>query len=54
MIRVGGVIEARLTPMKMYFLIGYSEELLSYWLKGPVKLELQVTANRNDVVYKYI
>ena len=37
----------------MYFLIGYTEELLSYWLQCPVKLELQ-TAKKNDVIFKYI
>ena len=38
----------------MYFLIGYSEEMLSFWLKCPVKLELQVVNDAKDVVYKYI
>jgi hypothetical protein len=38
----------------MYFLIGYTEELLSLWLKCPVRLELQTTSSDKDIVYKYI
>lgn len=39
---------------KMYFLIGYCEELLAYWLQCPVTLELQTVVDRKDVVFKYI
>jgi len=38
----------------MYFLIGYTEELLSYWMQCPVTLELQTVGDRKDVVFKYI
>ncbi len=41
-------------PKVIYFLIGYSEELLSCWLKCPVKLELQTVESNEDVVFKYI
>lgn len=54
MIRIAGILARSISARKMYFLIGYSEELLSFWLQCPVKLELQTTANRRDVVYKYI
>ncbi|MCL4132241.1 UNVERIFIED_CONTAM: hypothetical protein GTU68_030311 [Idotea baltica] len=54
MVRIAGIVQARITPLKMYFLIGYCEELLSYWLKGPVKLELQVVKSKDDIIYKYI
>lgn len=54
MIVIGGIVLQSLHPRKMYFLIGYSEEILSYVLKCPVKLELQTVADRKDVVFKYI
>lgn len=53
-IRIAGIVHQGINPRKMYFLIGYSEELLSYWLQCPVKLELQTTPEKTDVVYKYI
>ena len=40
--------------LQVYFLIGYTEEMLSQWLKCPVKLELQVVEDPKDVIYKYI
>ncbi|XP_068218090.1 small ribosomal subunit protein uS3m [Palaemon carinicauda] len=54
MIRIAGIIQQKIIPRKMYFLIGYSEELLSYWLRCPVKLELQTVGDQKDVVYKYV
>ncbi|KAF6213554.1 hypothetical protein GE061_011274 [Apolygus lucorum] len=53
-IRIAGIVHRSLPPRKFYFLIGYSEELLSYWLQCPVKLELQTVADRKEVVFKYI
>lgn len=53
LIRIAGIISRSITARKMYFLIGYTEELLSYWLQCPVKLELQ-TAEKTDVIFKYI
>lgn len=41
-------------PIKFYFLVGYTEEILSYVLKSVVKLELQTIADRSELVYKYI
>lgn len=42
----------RLPPQKFYFLIGYSESLLSHFYKCPVKLEIQTLQDR--AVYKYV
>ena len=41
-----------IAPQKFYFLIGYSEELLSNWFKCPVKMEIQITDDRP--IYKWI
>ena len=53
-VRIAGIIKPLVIPRKMYFLIGYSEEMLSLWLKCPVKLELQIVNDPNDIVFKYI
>nr|ACB70349.1 putative mitochondrial ribosomal protein S24 [Ornithodoros coriaceus] len=54
MILIGGIIQRTVIPRKLYFLIGYTEEILSYVLQCPVKLELQSAADKKDVVFKYI
>lgn len=43
-----------LKASEIYFLIGYTEEALSYILKSVVKLEVQTVSEPEDVVYKYI
>ncbi|XP_077285736.1 mitochondrial ribosomal protein S24 [Arctopsyche grandis] len=53
-IRIGAIIRQGLPQSKMYFLIGYSEELLANWLQCPITLELQTTEKRTDVIFKYI
>lgn len=53
-IRVAGIVQRKIAARKMYFLLGYSEELLSYWLKCPIKLELQTVPDKKDVVYKWV
>lgn len=53
-IRIAGVLSRNVSARKMYFLIGYTEELLSFWLQCPVKLEFQTVADRKDVIFKYI
>ncbi|CAK9797755.1 28S ribosomal protein S24, mitochondrial [Anthophora plagiata] len=53
-IRIAGIILRNLPPNKIYFLLGYTEMLLSFWLHCPVKMELVTTPNREDVVYKVI
>ncbi|XP_068191350.1 small ribosomal subunit protein uS3m [Antennarius striatus] len=41
----------KLLPMKMYFLIGYTETILSHLYKCPVKLEIQTIEAK--VIYKW-
>ncbi|GFG31995.1 hypothetical protein Cfor_08517 [Coptotermes formosanus] len=53
-IRIAGIVRQGISARKMYFLIGYCEELLSFWLQCPVKLELQTVADKKDVTFKYI
>ncbi|XP_071512159.1 small ribosomal subunit protein uS3m-like [Diadema antillarum] len=40
------------SPQKYYFLIGYTEELLSHWFKCPVRMEVQIVDDKP--VYKWI
>lgn len=54
MIRIAGLIYRKIDPAKIYFLIGYTEELLSFWLHCPVKIELVSLDDRNDIIYKVI
>lgn len=53
-IRVAGLVKHGVSARKMYFLIGYAEELLAYWLQCPVTLELQTVADPRDVIFKFI
>lgn len=53
-IRIAGIITRTLTPYKIYFLIGYTEELLSYWLQCPIKVELVTIDNKKQMIFKYI
>lgn len=46
------VVLRQLPAHKFYFLVGYSETLLSHLYKCPVKLHLQTVPSK--VVYKYI
>nr|CAG4637486.1 EOG090X0I6M [Ceriodaphnia reticulata]SVE73298.1 EOG090X0I6M [Ceriodaphnia reticulata] len=54
LIRIAGILRQGIPSRKMYFLIGYTEELLANWLQCPVKLELQTTDKKEDVIFKYI
>ncbi|XP_063705007.1 small ribosomal subunit protein uS3m [Culicoides brevitarsis] len=53
-IRIASIIRQGISARKMYFLIGYTEEFLSYWLQCPITLELQTTPDSKDVIFKYI
>jgi len=53
-IRIAGIVVQNMPPSKMYWLIGYTEEMLSYWLQCPVKLELQTIEKREQTIFKYI
>ncbi|KAM9800948.1 small ribosomal subunit protein uS3m [Neosynchiropus ocellatus] len=46
------LMEQKLRAQKTYFLIGYSETLLSHFYKCPVKLEVQTVPS--PPVYKYL
>lgn len=52
MLIVCALMLQKLPPHKFYFLIGYSESLLSHFYKCPVKLEIQTLQNK--AVYKYL
>ena len=54
LIRIAAIIDRSIPPKKVYFLLGYTEEILKYWLKCPVKLELQSIDHKDDIIYKYI
>ncbi|EGI57871.1 28S ribosomal protein S24, mitochondrial [Acromyrmex echinatior] len=53
-IRIAGIITRTLIPYKIYFLTGYTEELLSYWLQCPVKVELVTIDNKKEMIFKYV
>ncbi|GBP14610.1 28S ribosomal protein S24, mitochondrial [Eumeta japonica] len=50
-IRVAAIVRRAVSPTKMYFLLGYTEELLANWLQCPVTLELQTVDSFKDVVF---
>ncbi|XP_005396747.1 PREDICTED: 28S ribosomal protein S24, mitochondrial isoform X2 [Chinchilla lanigera] len=51
-IEICALLLRQLPAHKVYFLVGYSETLLSYFYKCPVRLHLQTVPSK--VVYKYI
>lgn len=53
-VRIAAIVRRAVSPTKMYFLLGYTEELLGNWLQCPVTLELQTVDSFKDVVFKYI
>lgn len=54
MVILAGIVHQRVNPRKLYFLIGYTEELLSRFLKRIVKIELQSVKDRKDMIFKFI
>ncbi len=40
-------------PRQVYFLTGYTEELLSSLLKCVVKIEFQTIADKSDTIFRY-
>lgn len=54
LILLNGITLQAIPASKFYFLIGYTEELLSHLLKCPVKVDIQTTSDRNALVYKYV
>lgn len=53
-IRIAFIVRRGLPQNKIYFLIGFTEELLANWLQSPITLELQTIARREDTIFKYI
>lgn len=53
-LRIASIMHRGISPRKMYFLIGYSEELLSNWMQCPTTLEIQTIADKKEVIHKYI
>lgn len=54
MIVIAALVLQRTLPRQMYFLKGYTEEMLSYILKCPIRLEIQTIKDKKDVIFKYI
>lgn len=53
-IRLAMIVRQGISARKLYFLLGYSEELLSLWLQCPVSIEIQTTPQKRDVIFKYV
>ena len=54
LIIICGLITQGVVPRKIYFLKGYTEEMLSLFLKRPIKLEIQTVVDKKDTIFKYI
>ena len=54
MVVIAGLIKMNIFPTKIYFLTGYTEELLTHLLKKPVKIEIQSVKHHADMHVKYI
>lgn len=48
------IVLRKIKPAQIYFLIGYTEEVLSYLLKSVVKLEITTIDELDELTYKYI
>lgn len=53
-IRIAFLLKRRIRAQKIYFLIGYSEEMLANWLQCPITLEMQSIEKIEDAIFKYI
>lgn len=53
LIIIAGIVRQAVSPHKMYFLKGYSEELLGFLLKQPVRMEIQTVESIRDVTFRY-
>ena len=51
---ISGLVGQLTLPRKLYFLQGYTEELLSNLFKRPVKMEIVIVENKKDVIFKWI
>lgn len=53
-IRIAFLMRRGIPQNKTYFLIGYTEELLSNWMQCPITLEIQTITKQEDTIFKYI
>ncbi len=51
---IAGLVNQSVFPRKYYFLLGYTEEMLSTLLKRPVKVEIQSVKHKRDMYFKWI
>lgn len=54
MIRICTLVIRAVYPQKLYFLTGFTEQMLSYLLQCPVKMEIVTVTDKKSVVFKYI
>jgi len=54
LIVIAGLINQMHPPGRIYFLKGYTEELLSHLLRRPIRVEVQTVDSPKDVLFKWI
>jgi len=54
LIIIAGLVNQMQNPTKIYFLKGYTEELLSHLFRRPIRIEVQTVQNPRDVLFKWI
>lgn len=54
LIIIAGIINQTQNPTKIYFLKGYTEELLSHLFRRPIRIEVQTVQRPRDVHFKWI
>ena len=54
LIILSGFFHQSLAPSKFYFLQGYTEEILAYVLKCPVKMEIMTCSDRKALVVTHV
>jgi len=54
LIIIAGLINQMQQPTKVYFLKGYTEELLSHLLRRPIRIEVQTVSHPRDLYFKWI
>ena len=54
LIIIAGLINQVHNPTKIYFLKGYTEELLSHLFRRPIRIEVQTVQHPRDVLFKWI
>jgi len=54
LIIIAGLISQLHPATRVYFLKGYTEELLSHLLRRPIRIEVQTVHHPKDVYFKWI